>query len=216
MISVIIPAYNEEENIKTVINICKQYNKVNEIIVVNNLSTDKTEEIAKKEGAKVVFCDKKGKGYAMEVGIKEAMNECIVFLDGDIKDYQNNVVELLSTPILNDEADFVKAGFERDYGRVTFLVAQPLLSILFPDMKKYEQPLSGMIAGKKSFFKKIQLEKDYGVDIGILLDMIALNARIKEVHIGKIENVSKDWRLLQAMCAEVMQAILKRSKNTPI
>lgn len=216
MISVIIPAYNEEKNIKKVINICKQNNKVDEIIVVNNLSTDKTEEIAKKEGAKVVFCDKKGKGYAMEVGIKEAMNECIVFLDGDIKDYQNNVVDLLSTPILNNEADFVKAGFERDYGRVTFLVAQPLLSILFPDMKKYEQPLSGMIAGKKSFFGKIILEKDYGVDIGILLDMIALNARIKEVHIGKIENVSKDWRLLQAMCSEVMQAILKRSKNTPI
>lgn len=216
MISVIIPAYNEEENIKFVINICKQNDKVNEIIVVNNLSTDRTEEIAKQEGAKVIFCGKKGKGYAMEYGIKEAKNDCIIFLDGDIKDYQNNVIELLSAPILNNEADFVKAGFERDYGRVTFLVAQPLLSILFPDVKKYEQPLSGMIAGRKQFFEKIELEKDYGVDIGILLDMIALNARIEEVHIGKIENVSKDWRLLQAMCTEVMRAILKRAKNTPI
>lgn len=216
MISAIIPAYNEEKNIKTVINICKKNNKVNEIIVVNNLSTDKTEEIAKQEGAKVVFCNQKGKGYAMEAGIKEAKNDCIVFLDGDIKDYQDNVIELLSASILNDEADFVKAGFERDYGRVTFLVAQPLLSLSFPNMKKYEQPLSGMIAGKKQFFEKIELEKDYGVDIGILLDMIALNARIKEVHIGKIENVSKDWRLLQAMSTEVMKAILKRTKNTPI
>ena len=59
--------------------------------------------------------------------------------------------------------------------------------------------------------QKIELEKDYGVDIGILLDMTALNARIEEVHIGKIENVSKDWRLLQAMCTEVMRAILKRT-----
>ena len=86
MISVIIPAYNEEENIKFVINICKQNNKVNEIIVVNNLSTDRTEEIAKQEGAKVIFCGKKGKGYAMEYGIKEAKNDCIIFLDGDIKE----------------------------------------------------------------------------------------------------------------------------------
>ncbi len=213
MISVIIPAYNEEENIKTVINICKNNEKVNEIIVVNNLSTDKTEEIAKSEGAKVVFCGQKGKGYAMEKGIEEAKNNCIVFLDGDIKDYRSDVVELLANPILEGKADFVKAGFERDHGRVTFLVAQPLLSIVFPDMKKYEQPLSGMIAGKKEFFEKIAFEKDYGVDIGILLDMISSKARIEEVHIGKIENVSKDWRLLQAMCTEVMRAILKRSNQ---
>ena len=211
MVSVIIPAYNEEKNIKTVINICKNNKNVDEIIVVNNLSTDKTEEIARNAGAKVVFCGQKGKGYAMEKGIKEAKNSCIVFLDGDIKDYQENVVELLANPILEGRADFVKASFEREHGRVTFLVAQPLLSILFPDMKKYEQPLSGMIAGKKEFFEKIELEKDYGVDIGILLDMISLKARIEEVHIGKIENVSKDWRLLQTMCTEVMKAILKRS-----
>ena len=87
MISVIIPAYNEEENIKTVIDICKENKDVSEIIVVNNLSTDRTEEIARKDGAKVVFCGKQGKGYAMETGIEEAQNECIVFLDGDISDY---------------------------------------------------------------------------------------------------------------------------------
>ena len=213
MISVIIPAYNEEENIKTVINICKNNDNVDEIIVVNNLSTDKTEEIAKSEGARVVFCGQKGKGYAMEKGIKEAKNDCIVFLDGDIKDYRTDVIELIANPILEEKADFVKAGFEREHGRVTFLVAQPLLSIVFPNMKKYEQPLSGMIAGKKEFFEKIEFEKDYGVDIGILLDMISLKAKIEEVHIGKIENVSKDWRLLQAMCTEVMRAILKRSNQ---
>lgn len=213
MISVIIPAYNEEENIKTVINICKNNDNVDEIIVVNNLSTDKTEEIAKSEGARVVFCGQKGKGYAMEKGIKEAKNDCIVFLDGDIKDYRTDVIELLANPILEEKADFVKAGFEREHGRVTFLVAQPLLSIVFPNMKKYEQPLSGMIAGKKEFFEKFEFEKDYGVDIGILLDMISLKAKIEEVHIGKIENVSKDWRLLQAMCTEVMRAILKRSNQ---
>lgn len=78
-------------------------------------------------------------------------------------------------------------------------------------MKKYSQPLSGMIAGKKEVFEKIKLEKDYGVDIGLLLDVINMNLRIEEVYIGKIKNVSKDWRLLQTMCSEVMKAIIKRS-----
>lgn len=211
MVTVVIPAYNEEENIKNVIDICKKNKIVDEIIVVNNLCTDRTEEIAKKEGAKVIFCDKQGKGYAMEEGIKYAKNDCIVFLDGDINDYSENVVELLSSPILENKADFVKAAFDREHGRVTFLVAQPLLDILFPNMKKYSQPLSGTIAGKKEVFEKIKLEKDYGVDIGLLLDVINMNLRIEEVYIGKIKNVSKDWRLLQTMCSEVMKAIIKRS-----
>ena len=212
MVTVIIPAYNEEENIANVINMCKKNKSVDEIIVVNNLCTDKTEEIAKKEGAKVIFCNKQGKGYAMEEGIKHSKNNCIVFLDGDINDYVDNVVDILAQPILENRADFVKADFDREHGRVTFLVAQPLLEILFPNMKKYGQPLSGMIAGRKDVFEKLTLEKDYGVDIGLLLDVTNMNLRIEEVFIGKIKNVSKDWRLLQTMCKEVMRAIIKRNK----
>ena len=213
MISVIIPAYNEEENIKTVIDICKENKDVSEIIVVNNLSTDRTEEIARKDGAKVVFCGKQGKGYAMETGIEEAQNECIVFLDGDISDYADNVIYKLTEPIINRNVDFVKATFDREGGRVTELVAKPLLKLLFPEVTKYTQPLSGMIAGKKSIFQKIELEKDYGVDKGILLDMVNLNVTIEEVKIGKIKNVSKSWKALEKMSTEVMKAILKRVEN---
>ena len=211
MISAIIPAYNEEENIKTAIDICKANKKVTEIIVVNNLSTDRTEEIAKKEGAKVIFCDKQGKGYAMEAGIEQAQNECIVFLDGDISDYSDDVIYKLTEPILERNVDFVKATFDREGGRVTELVAKPLLKLLFPDLQKYTQPLSGMVAGKKSVFQKIELEKDYGVDIGLLLDMVKLNVKIEEVKIGKIKNVCKSWKALEKMSTEVMKAILKRS-----
>ena len=211
MISAIIPAYNEEENIKTVIDICKANKKVTEIIVVNNLSTDRTEEIAKKEGAKVIFCDKQGKGYAMEAGIEQAQNECIVFLDGDISDYSDDVIYKLTEPILERNVDFVKATFDREGGRVTELVAKPLLKLLFPDLQKYTQPLSGMVAGKKSVFQKIELEKDYGVDIGLLLDMVKLNVKIEEVKIGKIKNVCKSWKALEKMSTEVMRAILTRA-----
>ena len=98
------------------------------------------------------------------------------------------MVELLTEPIVKDKTDFVKSYFTRQAGRVTELVAKPLLSILYPSFPNFKQPLSGMIAGKKSLFSKIEFEEGYGVDIGILIDMHNLGARITEVSIGNIEN----------------------------
>lgn len=209
-VSVIIPAFNEEENIASVIHTAKKCKYVKEIIVVDNKSTDRTEEIAKKEGAKVVKCEQQGKGYAMEEGIKHVENNIIVFLDADIADYTEDVVDKLVVPIIEKDIDFVKATFDREGGRVTELVAKPLLKIIFPKMPNYQQPLSGMIAGKKSCFEKIEFEKDYGVDVGILLDMIKKNVTIEEAYLGTIKNISKDWKSLEKMSTEVMTAILKR------
>jgi phosphoserine phosphatase SerB len=70
-----------------------------------------------------------------------------------------------------------------------------------------------MIAGKKSFFRQIEIENDYGADIGILLDMWTLGARIKEVNIGYVENRMQTWEQLAKMSREVSRAILKRVKN---
>lgn len=209
-ISVIIPAFNEQKSIKKVIKLVKNNKNVDEIIVVDNNSTDATAMLAEKEGAKVVFCKEQGKGYAMEKGLQEAKNDAVVFIDADINNYSKDVIEKLAEPIINDEADFVKSLFERTGGRVTELVAKPLLDILFPEIYKFSQPLSGMIAGKKSLLSKIEFEKDYGVDIGILLDMIQIGAVIKEVHIGKIRNHSQQWKNLEKMSREVMNAIIKR------
>ena len=212
-LSVIIPARNEQKSIKKVIKIVKQNKNVNEIIVVDNNSIDKTAMLAKREGAKVVFCKEQGKGYAMEKGLQQAKNEVVVFIDADINNYSKDLIEKLAEPIIKGEADFVKSVFERTGGRVTELVAKPLLDILFPEIYKFSQPLSGMISVKKSVLSKVELEKDYGVDIGILLDMIQMNARIKEVHIGKIRNQSQQWKNLEKMSREVMNAILKRSNK---
>ena len=209
-LSVIIPAFNEQKNIKKVIRLVKKSENVDEIIVVDNNSTDATSAIAQKEGAKVVFCKEQGKGYAMERGLQEAKNEILVFIDADINNYSKDVIGKLAEPIVKEEADFIKSLFERTGGRVTELVAKPLLDILFPEIYKFSQPLSGMIAGKKSLLSKIEFEKDYGVDIGILLDMIQMNVNIKEVHIGKIKNHSQQWRNLEKMSREVMNAIIKR------
>lgn len=147
----------------------------------------------------------------MEMGIQEASNEVLIFLDGDITKSDSDIVRDLSEPIIDRDIDFVKSRFDRTGGRVTELVAKPLLDITFPNIQKFAQPLSGAIAGKKSLLKQIVLEKDYGVDIGILLDMIALNAKIEEVHIGRIKNDSQDWKVLVQMSKEVQQAILKRA-----
>lgn len=209
-LTVIIPAFNEQKCIKKVVRLVKKNENVDEIIVVDNNSTDATAMLAEKEGAKVVFCKEQGKGYAMEKGLKEAKNEIVVFIDADINNYSKDVIGKLAEPIVNEEADFVKSMFERTGGRVTELVAKPLLEILFPEIYKFSQPLSGMIAGKKSLLSKIEFEKDYGVDIGILLDMIQINVTIKEIHIGKIKNHSQQWRNLEKMSREVMNAIIKR------
>lgn len=211
-VSVIIPAFNEEENIANVIAKSKKCKYVDEIIVINNRSSDNTEEIAKKAGARVIECEQQGKGYAMELGMKYALYDIIVFLDADIPDYTEDVVDRLVKPIIEKNVDFIKATFDREGGRVTELVAKPLLKILFPQMKEYQQPLSGMIAGKKSSFENIEFEKDYGVDIGILLDMMKKNIKMEEVHLGTLKNISKDWKSLEKMSTEVMCAILKRKK----
>lgn len=209
-ISVIIPAFNEENNIEVVIKTAKKNDNVKEVIVIDNLSTDKTEEVSLKAGAKVVKCNMQGKGYAMEKGIEVSKNDIIVFLDADIPCYSKDVVHLLAKPIIENDTDFVKSTFDRDGGRVTELVAKPLLKLLFPNLQEFSQPLSGMIAGKREIFEKLEFEKDYGVDIGILLDVANMGCKMEEIKIGRLENNSKDWKSLDKMATEVMRAILKR------
>ena len=211
MISVIIPALNEAKTIKEVIDLLNQSNLVDEIIVVDDKSLDKTVEISLKAGAKVITGTKLGKGASMKDGLLIAKNEVILFIDADITNYPQNLVELMIFPILNEEFDFVKSYFTRQAGRVTELVAKPLLSILYPEFPQFIQPLSGMIAGKKSFFNQIKFEDGYGVDIGILIDMHKLNAKITEVDIGNIENRMQSLEQLGKMSKEVANTILDKS-----
>lgn len=216
MITVIIPTLNEEEHIASVVNFAKSHPNVTEVIVVDDKSLDQTVSIAADHGAKVITSTKLGKGASMKDGILFAKNEIIAFLDGDIDPYPYYTIRLLTDPLINGEADFVKSSFSRNAGRVTELVAKPLLSIFFPDLLRFNQPLSGMIAGKKSIFRQIDFREDYGVDIGILIDMYLMNVRVKEVEIGYLENKSKPWQALGKMSKEVAQTIIikaSQSKN---
>jgi glucosyl-3-phosphoglycerate synthase len=148
----------------------------------------------------------------MKDGIAKATNELIIFLDGDIDPYPEATITNLAAPLLTDEADFVKGSFARNAGRVTELVAKPLLNIFYPGLSHFSQPLSGMIAGKKSYFKKLDFFNDYGVDIGILIDMYLMKARVTEINIGYIENKSKPWQALGKMSKEVSRAIISKAQ----
>ena len=211
-VSVIIPVLNEEKTIGNVIGLVKKSKIVDEVIVIDDNSADNTVEIAIRNGAKVYKSAVLGKGYSMKEGLNHAKNEIVIYIDGDIDNYETDIIKKLSDPLINEKYDFVKSTFIREAGRVTELVAKPLLSILFPDLTIYSQPLSGMIAVKKEVLKKVNFENDYGVDIGILIDVYNQGAKIKEVNIGKIDNKSKPWQALGKMSREVSKAILKRAE----
>jgi glucosyl-3-phosphoglycerate synthase len=211
MITVIIPALNEQRTIGNVVRYCYAQPWVSEVIVIDDNSNDETEKEAKLAGAAVITSRMEGKGMSMKEGIEYATNEILVFLDGDIDPYPEQTVTLLTEPILRGEYDFVKGTFSRNAGRVTELVAKPLLSILYPELAAFSQPLSGMIAGRKELFNRIDFFYDYGVDIGILIDMYDMRARIQEVNIGYIQNKSKPWHSLVKMSREVAGAILQKA-----
>lgn len=212
MLTVIIPVLNEEKAIGSVVRFCQQDSLVSEVIVVDDKSEDNTVQIATEAGAKVIISQVRGKGISMKDGIAQATNDLIIFLDGDIDPYPDGTISNLAAPLLADEADFVKGSFARNAGRVTELVAKPLLNIFYPGLSHFSQPLSGMIAGKKSYFKQIDFFNDYGVDIGILIDMYLMKARVKEVNIGYIENKSKPWQALGKMSKEVSRAIISKAQ----
>ena len=211
MVTVIIPALNEEKTIAQVIRIVKRSSSTSEIIVIDDKSTDNTVQEAIREHVRVFTSSKRGKGTSMMEGIMLASHDIIAFVDADITTYPDDVIDRLTRPIINQEADFVKSYFDRQAGRVTELVAKPLLKFLFPSISHFRQPLSGMIAGKKAMFEKLMIDEDYGVDIGILIDMHRNGARIQEVSLGYIENRMQTIPQLVKMSSEVTKAILQRS-----
>ena len=111
MVTAIIPAYNEEATIRRVIQIVKQSKAVNEVIVIDDKSTDNTVAEALKEGIKIFTSNIKGKGSSMREGIMLATNDIIAFVDADIVTYPYDVIDRLTRPVILKQADFVKSYF---------------------------------------------------------------------------------------------------------
>lgn len=212
-VSVIIPAFNEEETVAKVIEVVKKVSYVDEIIVVNDGSSDNTEEEALKAGAIVINHDvNKGKGQALYTGYKEAECDIIAFIDADIYNLTSSKVESMIKPILDGKTDITKTKFARASGRVTELTAKPLLNFFFPEIS-FEQPLSGQFAARKEVLKRINFEKDYGVDVGIVIDADVLGISITEVDIGAIEHDMSPLSELNLMANEVVRTIMSRANK---
>lgn len=213
-VSVVIPAFNEEKSIIHVINTVKKVDSISEIIVVDDGSVDETYNLVSKcdDVLLLKHPNNKGKGSAMKTGLKKVSNDIVLFLDADLSEINQYQIEAILKPILDGEADITKTKFKREAGRVTELTAKPLLQFFFPELN-FDQPLSGQFASVKSFLDRIDLEQDYGVDIGIVLDADAQGMRIQEVDIGNIVHEMSTLQELNIMANEVVRTIVDRAIN---
>lgn len=210
-VDAIVPAYNEEESVAQVINVIKELDYIDNVIVVNDGSSDNTEAVATDAGAKVITHQtNKGKGAAIKTGVNVSDADVVAFIDGDIKNLSSKKVDCFIRPILEGNADITKTKFARESGRVTELTAKPLLKFFFPEVD-YEQPLSGQFAAKRSILKKMEFEEDYGVDVGIVLDAEVRGIKIFEVDIGEIKHDMSPLSDLHEMANEVVRSIIIRA-----
>ena len=210
-VSIVIPAYNEEATVAEVVSVARKLSYVDEVIVVDDGSTDRTVEEAESAGATVIsHIMNEGKGSAIKTGFKNSHGDIVAFIDADVSNFTSEKIDKIIRPILEDRTDITKTKFARESGRVTELTAKPLLGFFFPELN-YEQPLSGQFAGKRSALNKIRFEKDYGVDVGIVLDADVHGIKILEVDIGDICHDMSPLADLNRMANEVVRTIIDRA-----
>lgn len=211
MVSVIIPTLNEEKRIGEIVRFCKRSDLVHEVIVIDDGSYDKTIECASNAGARVYLSSMLGKGTSMYDGLWYVQTDIILYLDGDIFGFSEDLIEEMCRPLIENKCEFVKGNFNRKSGRVTALTARPLLKAFFPDLSVFNQPLGGIIAGKKNLLKSLSFESDYGVDIGLLIDVAQMGVKILEVDVGMLEHDHQELDSLGRMSQEVVRVIIDRA-----
>jgi len=188
-ISLVIPAKNEEEGISGLIDLSRDF--VDEIIIVDGHSSDRTLERASSKGARVVFDNKKGKGDAYKVGIKEATGDIIVFMDAD-GSHDPAQIPVLIEPLVKDEADLVigsrhKGGSDEWKGDInTYLrsVGGGFLTLMINYLWKADltECLNGFRAIKRDVGLKLDLKaNDFDIEQHMIVQCLKKKFRVTEV-----------------------------------
>lgn len=195
-ISIIIPAYNEEGRIKDTLDSIVDIKEINEIVVVDDGSSDDTYKIAseiKNDKLKVFKLDKnRGKGYALNYGLRISMKnaDIIGFLDGDLGKSAKEIRKLI-VPILDGEADVTIAKFPpaKKKGGLGFVKGLAKQSVLEMTGVELDSTLSGQRIFKKEVLEKFdEIPFGYGVEVGMTIDILKYGYTIKEVLVNMTHN----------------------------
>jgi glucosyl-3-phosphoglycerate synthase len=227
-ISVCLPARNEERTIASVIRASVlphlgpgSSGLVDELVVVDDGSGDTTAAVARGAGARVITRRPGGdKGRAMSAAFDASDGDVVVFLDADVENATEQFVPRLVGPLLVEDAVLVKAFYDRPInghpsggGRVTELLARPLLDLLFPALSDVRQPLAGETAAHRWVFEKVGFADGYGVEIGLLIDVARAFGveSIAQVDLGVRVHRNRPLAELRPQADDVLRTALGRA-----
>jgi glucosyl-3-phosphoglycerate synthase len=233
-VSVCLPARNEERTIGSLLERLiplRDVALIDQIAVVDG-STDGTAAIARALGAEVYPQDELmpelgqvlGKGDAMWRALSVLRGELVCFLDADSERFGPHFASGLLGPLICDQRIvFVKARYRRPFrvgsltlpdegGRVTELMARPLLNLFYPELAGFQQPLAGEFAARRSLLERLPFVTGYGVEIGLLIDAytaVGLNG-LAQVDLDLRQNAHQPLRRLAPMAAAVLRTVAVR------
>ncbi|AZR72384.1 glycosyl transferase family 2 [Anoxybacter fermentans] len=184
-VSAVIPAYNEEKTIGNVLSVVIDCPEIEEVIVVNDGSTDKTSDVVRQFPVQLIELEEnRGKGAAMKVGVDRATGDVIIFLDADLIGLTVKHLQKMLAPVLNGETDMVIGIFE--HGRFATDLAQ-----------KVSPFLSGQRVVKRSVIDGLgNMEMTrFGVEIALTRYALAHNIPCKEVYLENMSHLMKEEKL---------------------
>ncbi len=234
-VAVVLPALNEATTVGQIVSTIHEElhgGLVDDLVVLDSGSTDDTAQVAALHGARVVRLDEvfpslpplRGKGEAMWRALAATDTDLVVFVDADLRSFTASYVTGLLGPLLTDPGiQLVKAVYERPLvegesvvpaggGRVTELVARPLLNLYWPQLAGIIQPLAGEYAARRSLLQRLPFPVGYGVEFALLVDtaeMFGVDA-IAQVDLGVRLHRHHDERRLGLMAAQIVQTALRR------
>jgi glucosyl-3-phosphoglycerate synthase len=237
-VSLVVPARNEAATVGDVVARVRQAlmettDLLDEIVVIDSDSTDDTYAVATDAGAVVHrsaeirpdLGSMPGKGEAMWKSLFVTRGDVLVFMDADLLDWDTHFVPGLLGPLLTrPEIALVKGFYERplvhgddtsayEGGRVTELVARPLLNLLFPELAGLVQPLAGEWAVRRSLFASLRVPTGYAVETTALIDTVRTLGieAIAQVDLGRRAHRHQALRDLGAMATQIVAATLERA-----